>query len=78
MDMIINVGFGSSSVTMDGMIIWEEQNDKDCKCVADIEAIAAADPDHDWRITRYGPMHGETFQRQRGHWFCVESNQGFA
>lgn len=45
----------------------------------DIERMANCDPWHDWRITFYGPMHGETYQRQGYlHWVCIESNQGFA
>ena len=41
--------------------------------------IAPMDPDHDWRIVKFGPMHGETFQRQvENNWVCIESNEGFA
>lgn len=45
----------------------------------DIEKIALADPDHDWRIVLRGPMHGETYQRQgEGEWLLIEKNEGFA
>ena len=44
-----------------------------------IERMANKDPFHDWRIVFYGPMHGETYQRQGYmNWVCIESNKGFA
>jgi len=82
MDMEICVGFGEAYVTKDGVQIYDGEqdyrNDKQPKLVKDIEAMAIEDPDHDWRIIKYGPLHGETFQRQDGKWICVESNGGFA
>lgn len=45
----------------------------------DIEAMAVADPDRDWRIRLDGPLHGETYQRQGvALWVCIERNEGFA
>ena len=82
MDMIIAVGFGSAFATKGGELIYDESrcdNEDDFKTVADIEELALADPDHDWRIEKNGPLHGEVFQRQGpGKWICIESNQGFA
>jgi len=46
--------------------------------VAQAEKVAAADPDHDWRIVLYAPLHGEVYQRQDGRWVLVEKNDGFA
>lgn len=47
--------------------------------VAQLEEMALLEPEHDWRIIKHGPLHGETFQRQgEGRWVCVESNDGFA
>ena len=44
----------------------------------DIEEAVAEDPDHDWQVEIYGPMHGETYQRQGpGHWVMVKTNGGF-
>ena len=78
MDLHIPVGYGSSDIMMDGTCIWDE-NEGTERTVQDAEDMAAKEPDHDWRIHRYGPMHGETYQRQGpGLWVCVESNQGFA
>lgn len=84
LDMLIAVGFGSAYVTKDGEIVYDEQRVEDEKfwTVQDAEDLAAADPDHDWQIVKYGPLHGETFQRQERQgiyqWICVESNKGFA
>lgn len=45
----------------------------------DAEAAALADPDHDWRIVLFGPLHGEVYQRHGpGEWMLVEKNEGFA
>lgn len=46
---------------------------------ADAESAAAADPDHDWRVTLFGPLHGEVYQRHSpGVWNLIEKNEGFA
>jgi hypothetical protein len=47
--------------------------------VEEVEKLAAADPDHDWRIVMYSPLHGEVYQRHGpGEWNLVEKNEGFA
>lgn len=47
--------------------------------VSRAERLARQDPDHDWRIVLYGPLHGEVYQRHgRNQWVLVESNEGFA
>lgn len=81
--MEIAVGFGSAFLSKDSELIYSETQDGPIWTVADAEKLAAADPDHDWRIQKYGPLHGETFQRHAkgkysGQWVCIESNQGFA
>ncbi len=82
-DLPIAVGFGSAVLTKDDELIYSETQDGPVGTVADAEKLAAADPDHDWRIQKDGPLHGETFQRHAkgkyaGQWVCIESNQGFA
>lgn len=80
-DKIIAVGFGSADVTCDGREVYREPNDDSGDGYWDFaraEAEAVKDPDHDWRATLFGPLHGETYQRQDGKWVLVESNQGFA
>lgn len=85
MDMLIAVGFGSAYVTKDGKKVYDEFDHRDSVdgsefwTVREAEFLAAQDPNHDWRIVKHGPLHGETYQRQgKGKWFCIESNQGFA
>lgn len=83
MEMLICVGMGMAVATKDGKVIYDGEedlhNDKEPLAVKDIEAMAAQDPDHDWRIIKEGPLHGETFQRHGvENWVCIESNPGFA
>lgn len=59
-------GFGFMGGTL---VVWD---------VAQAERVAKRDPDHDWRIVLYGPLHGEVYQRQDGEWLLVEKNEGFA
>jgi hypothetical protein len=91
LDGVIAVGFGFAACTKDGAIVLEEpqlrfdENDEpideedEYPTGADAEKLAAADPDHDWRIQLDGPMSGRTYQRQgEGKWVLVEQNEGFA
>jgi hypothetical protein len=83
MDGLIAVGFGFAACLKDGKPVLEEpQGDDgwdDFPTGADAEKLAAADPDHDWRIQIEGPLSGRTYQRQgEGNWVLVEQNMGFA
>jgi hypothetical protein len=88
MDMVIAVGFGYAVAKKDDEIVYDEmevmrQNDgagfDDIATLQQIEDMAAADPDHDWRVVLHGPLRGATYQRHdAGHWVLIESNQGFA
>jgi hypothetical protein len=82
MDMKIAVGFGFAQASKGDEVIFTETPNmewEDCMSVGQLEELAAVDPEHDWRFTKDGPLHGETFQRQGpGLWVCIESNQGFA
>lgn len=90
-DGLIAVGFGSATCTKDGQLVLEEpqlsydddgepiEEEQDYPTGADAEKLAAADPDHDWRISLYGPMSGRVYQRQgAGNWVLVEQDEGFA
>ena len=83
-DKLIAVGFGSADVTCDGRVVYVEPVNDDDSGEGDFwdfaraETEAAKDPDHDWRASLFGPLHGETYQRQDGKWLLVETNQGFA
>lgn len=82
LDMVIAVSFGGAHIEKDGKLMIDcERSYGEGKpvTVADAEKMAEADPDHDWRIVKIGPLHGETFQRHgENKWVCVESNEGFA
>jgi hypothetical protein len=86
MDRKIAVGFGSATLTCDGRIIYDEneavRNGDDWDefmTVKEAEIKATISPNHDWRITLHGPLHGETYQRQgKDKWVCIEQNDGFA
>lgn len=86
LDMVIAVGFGSAYASKDGEMIYEEPNyndpkmkDENYKTVADIEAIAAKDPDHDYRIVKYAPLKEGEWQRQgEKRWVLIREGQGFA
>lgn len=90
-DAEIAVGFGMAACLKDGLPVLEEpqmrfdENDEpidedlEYPTGADAEALAAADPNHDWRIQIEGPLSGRTYQRQgANNWVLVEQNRGFA
>lgn len=83
MEGLVSVGFGMAAVTRDGEIMLDgERAYRDGKpnvTGADAEALAAADPDHDWRIEIHGPMGGQIYQRHDvGRWVYVKKVPGFA
>lgn len=81
MDRVLGVGFGSCDVTRDGNLVYDEQTvlDDNYWTGADAERTAAADPDHDWRVSFIAPLYEAEYQRQgEGHWVLVRKGQGFA
>lgn len=83
LNMLICVGFGDAYVTKNGKEIYNGEEDyrngNKPKTIKYFENLARKNPKSDWRIIKYGPLHGETFQRHgKNKWVCVESNQGFA
>jgi hypothetical protein len=80
-DARIAVGFGMAVLTRDGAHVWSEDGrDWDaCLSGAQAEGMAAADPDHDWRIELEGPLSGRMYQRHGpGKWVLIEQSEGFA
>ena len=76
---IIGVGFGSAFLSRDGEVVLDENDSDDFHTVGEAEDLAAADPDHDWRIVLHGPLRGSTYQRQgEMAWLLIEKNEGFA
>lgn len=78
MNSLIAVASGYAGVTKDGHEVLNERDRHDWCTFADAEALAAADPDHDWRVVLEAPLSQRTYQRQDGKWLLVEQGQGFA
>lgn len=77
----IAVGFGCAQLLRDGAVVFDEgsREFEECMTGAEAEALAAQDPDHDWRIVIFGPLSGRTYQRhEAGKWVLIEQNEGFA
>lgn len=86
MDGMIAVGFGSAGISRDGLTVVDGEERaatatswEDFARGADAEALAAADPDHDWRIFLHGPLSDRVYQRHAPEqWVLIERGQGFA
>lgn len=81
MTSIIAVGFGWASLQKDDEKIYTEtdDDDDDFMTVENAETLAAADPDHDWRIHLCAPLSERHYQRQgAAHWVLYETGKGFA
>lgn len=74
--------YGSADYSRNGEVLWSfDMSDEDAPpvTVADVEALAAADPDHDWRISFDTPMWFGEYQRHGpGVWALVRKGPGFA
>lgn len=80
-DTVLYMGFGGWKVTKDGELFYMGDSNTEWeqfKTLADIEKTAKRYPKADWMAICFTPLHGETYQRQRGKWVLVEENQGFA
>lgn len=86
MDMVIGVGFGMAVATKDDETVYDEMSVMhkggdfdDLWTLQQVEDLALADPDHDWRVSLQGPLRGREYQRHDvGHWVLIDSNEGFA
>lgn len=84
MDKPIAIGFGVATITKDGLSVYsegdEESNIMCCLPTGeDAEAFASEDPDHDWRITIFGPLYEVYYQRQGPkEWVLYDRGAGFA
>jgi hypothetical protein len=82
MDAVIAVGFGSATVTRDGDQVYDgdEELERDNEITGQMaEDAAAADPDHDWRISLIGPLSERVYQRHGpGQWVLIAQGEGFA
>ena len=81
MDRSIGVGFGSAGYSRDGKTLWQEQDEEfdELPTVQQVEDMAKAEPDHDWRIFFIAPLYEAEYQRQdEGVWVLVRKGMGFA
>ncbi len=81
LDTVLYMGFGGWMVTKDNELFYMADSDlewEENKTLLDIEKSAKRKPNCDWRAICDTPLHGETYQRQRGKWVLVEENLGFA
>ena len=82
LDRTIAVGFGSAGYSRNGESLWDEQQateETGYPTVAEVEKLAKADPDQDWRIYFYAPLYDAEYQRQGdGFWVLVGKGDGFA
>jgi hypothetical protein len=85
MSMVIAVGFGSAYVFRDGKAIFDGESpaqygySETDHTLAEFEAMAQLDPDHDWRVELYAPLKELEYQRQAdGRWLLIRTGMGFA
>lgn len=77
MSTVLAVGFGMVTVTKGDEVVWV--GDDEHRWLRRYERMAAADPDHDWRVEFIGPLSESTYQRQgEREWVLVERGMGFA
>lgn len=83
MAAVIAVGLGCANLTKDGEIVYDEmgvdEETGDYMTAEQAEALAATDPDHDWRIHLVAPLSERHYQRQgAARWVLYEKGEGFA
>lgn len=76
----LGVGFGMCQVTKDNDLVWSEAPDDPAPPVLSVfEAMAAVDPDHDWRCEFIAPLYEAEYQRHGdGLWVLIRRGEGFA
>jgi hypothetical protein len=79
MNTLIAVGFGDAHISKDGEVVFDGERADDFHELGEFEALAKADPNHDWRLVLNAPLHSREYQRQgEGAWVLVEQGEGFA
>lgn len=72
-------GFGEACLMRDGVGGGPDHLAREDFTVQDCEDVAAADPDHDWRLVIRAPLYEAVYQRQGDSlWVLVERGDGFA
>lgn len=81
MGTVLYQGFGGYHVKKDEEIFYWADSDlewKKYKTLADIEKSAKRSPKSKWIVILNNPLRGATWERKRGKWYLIETNQGFA
>lgn len=79
LDAELDVGFGSTALLVDRSVTELHALTQPCRTLADVERIAARQPQRNWRLRFITPLRASVFQRQGpGRWVLVESGPGFA
>jgi hypothetical protein len=81
MDTVLYQGFGGYHVERDGECVYMGDPNgewESFKTAGDVEKKAARATKHQWRIVLINPLRGATWERRRGKWHLIETNQGFA
>jgi hypothetical protein len=80
-DALVAVGVGYAAVTCDGVPRYEaEYGDLEhAMSVRDAETMAAAEPQHDWRIHLVGPLDERHYRRSAdGRWKIYRRGYGLS
>lgn len=81
LDHWVVVGYGETTITRDRETLWRESPGSgldNSPRLSAFEEMAAADPDHDWRMRRHGPLSETVYQRHEPRtWVLVHQGPGF-
>lgn len=81
LETVLYQGFGGWHIEKDGKLFFMDNCNKEWeefKTLEFFERKAKREPSADWRAVLFNPLHGETYQRQRGKWILIKQNEGFA
>ncbi len=81
LDTVLYQGFGGFHVERDGEIIYYPACNTDWddfKTLAFFERMARRNAKAIWRVVLSNPLRGAVWERRRGKWHLIETNQGFA
>lgn len=80
-EAIVAVGVGYAAVTRDGVPMYEAQYGEleHAMSVREAERMAAAEPEHDWRIHLVGPLDERHYRRSAdGRWTIYRRGYGLS
>jgi hypothetical protein len=80
-DALVAVGIGYAAVTRDGVPLYEAECGEleHAMSVRDAETLAAAEPEHDWRIHLVGPLDDRHYRRGAdGRWMIYSRGYGLS